>query len=120
MLSNISSLVLEADGKYVWNCEFSNAKNEISTNDIYKPRTKDVTYKIEDAPTVQGNASGTVIFALDISSSMVDNKEQGKTRYEWLKKSILDQIEILSKEDNDIKVGFVTFGFHVEIYGDGS
>ena len=52
VFSNISKILKEGE-KQIWNCEFSNTRNEVDIDDEEIPKTNEVTYLIEAAAQVE-------------------------------------------------------------------
>ncbi len=139
-----------ASGKSIWTCEFCNGKNELVLDEEEIPKTDTLTYIMEkvappavkqDEPMkdvaakepVPKDDDISVIFCIDVSGSMDAAKfvKEGKamkyvknksypTRLEGVKVAIDNQIERMTKESPNRKVGFVTFENKVVLIGDGT
>ena len=76
---NVTSVLTEADGKQIWQCEFCNHKNVVEIDEAEMPKEDAVNYILQAAAQVEDAAEDTgmpksdkisVVFCIDISYSM--------------------------------------------------
>ena len=124
ILNKYSKINKIKENNYEWICEFCNFKNEIHNTQIKIPESSMIEYNIitpelKFIQLTNEKESSNIIFCLDISGSMFENYKGGKSRFEFMKSFMKNNLDQINKNNPNCKVGIVTFGEKVEFYGDG-
>ena len=109
---------MKVEGKRQWLCEFCETTNLVP-DDYVLPKEENPCYLREEGKMEEkkaGYGEKTIIYCVDISGSM-DCGVAGKSRLEAVKEAINDEVNRMKFEKEKVRIGIITFGSLVSLYG---